>query len=321
MLFSGRAYYNLLWLERLRGNSIPAHKWEFLDYRELDFATLFSMLHEFNIFFDADTFESLSEDADSPEEFSERIEIEDKDDKRKIYLIVFELWRRLIEDKESVSIFCDELDRIVAAYETEKDDQQLLFILHKVLEILERNTCLDEPPEEIFQRLSLYIAHDLENVIYTYIDTKLKSGSEDSCLNLIEHFMPYIKEKRALKFLKLKSLPNAFYEEKEKLTIYIVSSLQENVNLSLSISILFYLIERNSAELFSELFSFLIHHISEEKPLVALLDVLVAYHRKMGQEEKQQQVYQFLQKRLSTPKKGKISPTQKNKVLSFLYNN
>lgn len=321
MLFSGRAYYNLLWLERLRGNTIPAHKWEFLDYRELDFATLFSMLHEFNIFFDADTFESLSEDADSPEEFIERVEIEDKDDKRKIYLIVFELWRRLIEDKESVSIFCDELDRIVAAYETEKDDEQLLYILYKVLEILERNTQLDEPPEAIFQKLSLYIAHDLENVIYTYIDSKLNSESEDSCIDLIDDFMPYVKEKRALKFLKLKSVPNAFHEEKEKLTIYIVSSLQEKVNVPLSISILFYLIEINNIELFSELFSFLIHYISEEKPLVSLLDVLVAYHRKRGEVEKQQQVYQFLQKRLSASKKGKISSTQKNKVLSFLYNN
>jgi hypothetical protein len=204
MAFFGRAYYNLLWLENLRGNNIPAHHWERINYRTICLESLFSMLKNLNQYLDKDSFLKISSETDSPEEFIERLDILDKELKRRCYLIVFELWRRLVKEKKSVSIICDELDKVVADYENKKDDTKLLDILMVVAEVLERNNIYQLKKEEIFERLSFFIAHDLENVIYTYIDKKIDDGFFEKPLSLLDLFTPYVKEKQPFNFLRLK---------------------------------------------------------------------------------------------------------------------
>ena len=316
MLFSGRAYYNLLWLEKLRGNTIPAKGFEILDYRKLSLAELFINLENLNIFFNEVTFSRYCEDLDSPEELIESLGLDDGDEKREGYLLCFELWRRLLPEKECVSIFCDELDRIIAKYEKDRDDEELLQTLHHLIDILDRNTVTSDSAHEIFNRLSMYIAHDLENVIFTYIDTMITDGLEDEYLALLDHFMPYVSDKRNLQFLKLKTLSNDFEEEKENLSGFLVSSLTEDLNFPLSLHLLFYLTEMRNDELFSELFATLASSTKEEDSLVALLDVLVEYHRKRGREEKEKQVTRFLQNHLGdSGKKVRVTPS---KVLALL---
>ncbi|MCH9621844.1 MAG: hypothetical protein S4CHLAM20_12720 [Chlamydiia bacterium] len=314
MLFSGRAYYNLLWLERGRGKLIPAEEWEYLDYREIETSVLFKMMHQYEIVFDTESFIEYCDELDSPEDFPETLQL-NEEDKRKVYLIAFELWRRLLP-KESISVFCDELDYTIASYEKDKNSNRLLFLLQKMRDILDQNVAFDEDPQVIFKRLCLYVAHDLENVIYTYINSQL-GESQDPYVDLLDSFMPYVKEKRALLFLKLKSI-NDVFEEKDCLMEYLCGSLQESVNFSLSVAMLFFLIEKNKDELFKELFSFLVTEIKEEKLLVTLLDVLIAYHQQMGHKDMKEQVSEFLQKKLKSNRKTKLTKVQKNKVLSFL---
>jgi hypothetical protein len=218
----------------------------------------------------------------------------------------------------SISLFCDELDRTIASYEKDRDSSKLLALLQQMVEILDRNDQVGDDALVVFKRLCLYIAHDLENVIYTYISSQIDGGLDDAYGDLLDHFMPYVKEKRALLFLKLKSMSEVFSDEKTCLMEYLVSSLQESVNFSLSIGMLFYLIERNESELFKELFSTLVFEVTEESLLVTLLDVLMAYHQQIGQMEKKSIVSEFLQKKLSKQTKAKITKVQKNKVIALL---
>ena len=51
MLFSGRAYYNLLFLHKQRGHLIPASSWELGNYREMSISSLLLRLRKYNIFF------------------------------------------------------------------------------------------------------------------------------------------------------------------------------------------------------------------------------------------------------------------------------
>ncbi|MCH9623965.1 MAG: hypothetical protein S4CHLAM27_03360 [Chlamydiia bacterium] len=318
MLFSGRGYYNLLWLQKLRNVAENGEAWESLDYRTLPLSKLWSSLSKLSFSFDKESFIAFCEPVDSPEELIQLLMPEESEEKNKVYLLIFELWRRLLPEKESVSIFADELDRKIAAYERYRDDSELLLGLGRVVEILESNTIEGEPGEAVFERLCLYVAHDLESVIYTYIDSALADSPGDSCLLLIEHFMPYVKEKRNLQFLKLKSIPVEFVEEREQLAHYLINSLQEEMSIPLAIALLFYLIDRRDKELFAELFSSIISHVSEEKVLVKLLDVLMAYHGAFGSDEKQNQVHAFLQKHLDKNQKIAISKSSKDRLLSFL---
>lgn len=296
MLFSGRAYYNLLYLQNLRGFEVNAMEWEYLDYRALDDRELFDRIQRLHYAFDKDSFIEYCQDFDSPEELIYSLETGDSELKNKLYLLLFELWRRFLPQKKSISIFADELDRKIAAYESNKDGVELLLALEEVVEILESNTLTEEPLEAIFERFCLYVAHDLESVVYTYIDSKLKSSDEDYSIDLLDHFLPYVREKRALQFLRLKSLPIDYFEERNRLTKYLCESLQEKVNVAISLPFLFYLIESKDKEHFVDLFSSLIHQVEEEGALVSLLDVLVEYHRSFGREELEQKVSAFLEK-------------------------
>ena len=319
MLFQGRAYYNLLCLERQRANYIKAEPWEYLDYRALSFDDLFASLREYNFFFDGETFEEIAAEVDAPEQLVQYLQIEDEGTERKVYLILFEIWRRLLDDRETVSIFCDELDYIISRFEEDEDDSTLLLILQQVVEILDSNVDYGSSPDKVFKRFCSYLAHDLENVIYTFIGSKIKKGEDGVFLNLLDHFIPYVSDKRQLQFLKVRALPKVFLEEKKKLLEYIVSSLQEDVNVTLSFGILFYLIGQRNKELFSELFSFLANHNNDEGVLVKLLDVLVAYHTEFGKEITKTKTFESVERALSSKEKKGLEKT-KNLILSLLTN-
>ena len=296
MLFSGRAYYNLLLLQAQRGIAVEALPWEAKDYGAIAMDCLFEEIQSLHYLFDRESFVNYCAAFDSPEEVVASIEQKECEEKNKLYLLVFELWKRLLPEKESISIFADALDRKIAEYEKSKDDEMLLEAFEQVVEILESNSIDSTPPETIFERFCLYVAHDLESVIYTYIESKICGEVEDRALDLLHHFLPYVKEKRALQFLHLKTLSHDFLEERLRLTEFLCESLQEKVNLSVAIPFLFYLIEQHHKELFIDLFSTMVNKVQEEGALVALLDVLVEYHRFFGREELTKKVSNFLER-------------------------
>ncbi len=319
MLFSGRAYYNLLWLSKLRGHHFFSENWEATDYRTLPTDSLFAELESVDIFFDSDSFILFSKNVDSPEELSELLQQEEGKVKRKTYLVVFELWRRLMPDRRSISIFCDELDRQIAIYKAGSEQDTLFTIFNEILEILDRNSASEQSPKQVFASLCLYIAHDLENVIYTYIKTNIEREDKEPYVGLIDYFLPYVREKRALQFLKLKTLSNAFDREKQRLIGYLLSSLQESINVSISIPLLLLLVEENQKELFLDHFSFLVENIMEEDKLGELLDTLLIYHQRIGQKSKQELIKQLQKSFFTTNSSGKETGEAKQKILALLY--
>src|SRR5207253_733099 len=107
-----KALYNSLRMSFLQDTEIFVEPWKIEDYRMLSFEELFLRLHKREIFVDKSTFISYANEFDTPEELAEwlaesEVATEDFD---QIYLLIFELWRRLIPEKPSVSILCDELD-------------------------------------------------------------------------------------------------------------------------------------------------------------------------------------------------------------------
>jgi hypothetical protein len=206
MLFSGRAYYNILIFNELREGKFADGSWESFDYRQMSLSEIFFSLEKLGVYFTVDSFLCYSEEIDTPEELTDKLQDENGGDKRKIYVLVFELWRRLLKEKKTISIFCDELDHTIATYETHQADANLYEGLLGVLEILYRNSPFSEAPSELFKRLSLYIAHDLENVIFTYIESKIGSPEEEKMILLLDAFLPFVGKERALKLIKLTSL-------------------------------------------------------------------------------------------------------------------
>ncbi len=122
MELSGRALYNLLRGNWLEDPSISVENWQVEDYRILSDQELFDRLQELEISLKLETFSAFAQESDGPEELVDLLtgpeysaaQIE------KIYLLIFELWRRKLPDRQTLSIFCDELDHLIDQFDKEK---------------------------------------------------------------------------------------------------------------------------------------------------------------------------------------------------------
>ena len=120
IMLQTKALYNLLRLNASEDPSLKADSWALEDLRALPMEELFSRLKPFQVQFDRRAFTQFSEQCDTPEDLCDILLPDDADDESSdpFYLLIFELWRRLIPEKQSLSIFCDELyDRFALYYQ------------------------------------------------------------------------------------------------------------------------------------------------------------------------------------------------------------
>src|SRR5262249_5498720 len=119
MQLKGKALFNLLrinWLENRQGDVKP---WQVEDLRDVDIQELFKRLKKLGLILDETTFYLYAENCNSPEEMNDHVWIEEEDieGRDQTYLLIFELWRRLLPDQLCLSIFCDELDQLIELYD------------------------------------------------------------------------------------------------------------------------------------------------------------------------------------------------------------
>src|ERR1700738_1593638 len=140
MEIQGKALYNLLKINALDNPSLAPKAWQIEDLRIVPTHMLFERLNRLNLALDETSFALYAQEADSPEDLIDFVwdetDIEGHD---RAYLLLFELWRRLLPKKQTLSIFCDELDYLIDKYDRGmlEDDEPLedaLTILEDVLD-------------------------------------------------------------------------------------------------------------------------------------------------------------------------------------------
>lgn len=116
-----KALYNLLRLNAAEDPLIQAESWALEDLRALPLEELFARLNRRGVQLDRSRFLEFANKCDTPEDLTDLL-LPDEEDKARdpFYLIVFELWRRLLPERPSLSIFCDELDYQIALYDQEQ---------------------------------------------------------------------------------------------------------------------------------------------------------------------------------------------------------
>ena len=176
MSFEGRAFYNLLRMDGAEEYLKDIKDWQILNYRALKLSELFQLLEKEGVHLNPDSFQLYAEKCVSPEEIVDTL-LADQEDIEKLdraYLVIFELWRRLCKDKQSLSVFCDELDYQIEKYDNEEGDEEVMQEMLTELEsILDQSVDGGEDPKVIFQVISDFVAHDLEDFIYDFASAQL----------------------------------------------------------------------------------------------------------------------------------------------------
>ncbi len=191
-----KALYNALKFRTLEHNE-PAKvlSWQIADLREVTLDALFQDLNKLGCNLDKQTFLVYAEECDSPEDMVEIVssaqEEEEPELLDRIYLILFELWRRLIPERPSISILCDELDRAIFSYDLGHEDAEIVWdALEPVLEIVQLSVDQGMNVQEAFGAIEANCAHDLRRFFTDFILDLLDSRSIQDAEDLFNRLKP-----------------------------------------------------------------------------------------------------------------------------------
>lgn len=253
MQIQSRALYNLLRMNWLEDATLKVEPWQVEDYRALREAELFSRLKSLDIVLSKESFLAYAENCETPEDLVDCLWLKEEDalGMDKVYLLVFELWRRFLPERQSLSIFCDELDFRIFLYDANalKDDEPIQEILAVLESVLEENVDKGVEPQEVFQLVAGYCAHDLESFIYDYISEQIDQKNGLFASELLDGFYPYIANEEWFEFLKIRLLAETDAEGASLMLSGLVEELQEKPDSGLLLEIDSFLKNANWSEI------------------------------------------------------------------------
>lgn len=204
-----RALYHLLRMNWLQEPHLSIEPWQVEDYRSLPLTSLFERLRSFGLSLNRASFIAHADVCDSPEDLTEHLigsdslttPLEDQ-----VYLMIFELWRRLMAEKPSLSILCNELDYQIHLYDQElgRDPLALQEALEQFIKILDKNVDEGISPPEALKLISAYCANDIETFLYDFISDQIDEEHESYAHELLEAFDLYLGKNDWFKLLRLR---------------------------------------------------------------------------------------------------------------------
>ncbi len=285
MSTKGRALFNLIRASWLEDPSLSVEPWQVEDLRSVPEEQLFERLKGFNISLDEVSFKGYADNCESPEELSEMLWVGEDEPERadQAYLLLFELWRRLLPHRQSLSIFCDELDRLVDLYDQEQmeNEEPLQDALSELERILDTNVDQGQESSALFEAVSEFCAHDLESFLYDYATDQIDAGESIYASELVDGFYEYVSDTLFFDFLHARLMIDS---DEEEAFISIERILKEEPALDLLFDILDLLAHRDNSRLFWIAMRQTQTLIASEEDLQLLLELAESYLRRRSLE-------------------------------------
>jgi hypothetical protein len=302
MQIERRALYNSLRMNWLRDPKIAALPWQVEDYRILPVQTLFDRLQALEICLDRVSFLALSENVETPEDLTDDLVADSDVDAIKqdqIYLIIFELWRRLVPEKQNISIFCDELDHHIDLYDRglTESSESIQDILANFAILLDENTDEGGSPNEAFLSLTNACAHDIETFLYDFIADQIDSKHESYASELLDDFSPYISDTKWFDLLKIRLLAISEAPHDGHLMRRISHEAVENPDLEFNFEVLASLVQGGAPEVFRFFVNQSVPLLDSEEDFQDLLVICADYFHFLDREQKEQEVQSIIDKR------------------------
>jgi hypothetical protein len=201
MQFNGRGFYNTL----VFSSSQAHHPWQIDDYKKYSLQELFEKLKTLDIPLNPALFKSYAETATSPEDLADILSSVDEGEPlyEQAYLLIFELWQRLCPHKQSLSLFCDQLDRLIHSYQQELPvADELIKALDELSKIFENFLIQGLSTEEAQEVLASYLSYNLDHFLYEFFSDLIESGEMTLAFELIYALYDTCQDKLGLDLLK-----------------------------------------------------------------------------------------------------------------------
>lgn len=284
-----RALYHLLRMNWLQESNLSVEPWQVEDLRALPLNELFERLKADKIRLDRVSFIAYADECDSPEELCDHLTADqtlatDKEDQ--IYLLVFELWRRLMSEKPSLSIVCNELDYQIFLYDQGELDNPFALqdaIAH-FIQILEENVDEGIDEEEAFKLLSSYCANDVETFLYDFISEQIDEENESYASELLDDFEVYIKNNKWFKLLNFRISEKNQAKSAQRIAQEIIEDYLDEKEIDFNLEFLSVMAEIADYAIFSHVLKQTLPLITKEEEFQDLLALAMDYLQRIDYE-------------------------------------
>jgi hypothetical protein len=319
MLFERKALYNLLRMNYLRDPMLEVEAWQVEDYRSLDQDELFARLEALGIVLDRESFSAYVDNSETPEELtdclvSEEMDVQTQD---KIYLLIFELWRRLAPEHLAVSVFCDELDHLIYLYDRGElgDEEVMQDTLANLENILDQGADEGVDPIEVFATISASCANDLETFLYDFISEEVDSDNYDYASELIDSFYDYISDVKWFDFLRARVTGAGDMNAANEIIEQIWGETVDEPNLELNFEILSFMVQGGNQVLWLKIFKASLDLLEFEEDFKDILTICADYCKRIDQESSEQEILQIIERRKSIPIENEFTTKDSDAML------
>lgn len=297
-----KALYNSLRMNWLQDPSMKVEQWQVEDYRGVTLSSLFERLKKQTIDLDQKSFLTFSDDCNSPEDLTEFLIGDDEveaDVEDKIYLLVFEIWRRLIPEKPSLSIFCDELDNQIYLYDNGQltEQEHLQTLLEQLSVTLDENVDQGIEPKEAFELISGYCANDIETFLYDYISDQIDQENVFYAQDLLEGFQIYLKGNKWFSLLRARLMSCSSIGAAHKLLGQLIEEYAEEGDLEFNLELLSLTVNIGPHGFFQDIVKISIPFMTKEEDFQDLLGICIDYYHRLDMDETENSIQEITKKR------------------------
>lgn len=308
-----RALYHLLRMNWLNEPALPVEPWQVEDYRSLPLSSLFERLTPFQISLDRISFIAYADECDSPEDLTEHLAADrslQTTEEDQIYLLVFELWRRLMSEKPSLSILCNELDYQICLYDNQELDNPfgLQDAIAHFVQVLDENVDQGIAAEEAWQLISPYCANDLETFLYDFIAEQIDEDNESYAHELLDDFEAYLEDNKWFKLLRIRLFEKDQSKTAQLLTQEVIEEHLNENDLEFNLEFLSVIADSGDHSHFREVIKQTLPLIKHEEEFQDLLAIAMDFFHRLDLEKQEMSLKTMLDARSSRLMEASFDP-------------
>jgi hypothetical protein len=302
MELNRRALYNSLRMNWVLNPTLEVKTWQVEDYRAMPLDQLFERLEDMDIRLDKASLAAFADSVDNPEDLAEALlhdSTQAMDVQDQVYLILFELWRRLLPEKPCLSILCDEIDYQIHLYDQEQasNNEGMTDALADLQVVLDENIDAGADPHAVFDCINAGCANDLEGFLHDFISDQIDDCNYSYASELLEGFSTYLSDVKWSEFLRARLVAISNPTEANAIVKQLVNGKNTGSDLEFNLEVLSFLVSFGERETFERLLKRSADLLQLEDDFQAMLSIAADFYHRLDAEEIEKSLQSMLEKR------------------------
>lgn len=312
MEMNRRALYNSLRMNWVMDPALAVEAWQVEDYRAIPLDQLFERLEDRDIRLSKSTFAAFADSVDDPEELTESIlhdSSEDMEVQDQIYLIIFELWRRLLPEKPCLSVLCDEIDHQIHLHDQGHgaNGEGIADSLADLQVVLDENTDAGADPHEAFDCINSGCANDVETFLHDYISEQIDEDNYSYATELLDGFSSYLHDVKWFEFLRARLVAVSDQEEANRIVKELIADKHAEPDLELNLEVLSFLVTIGDRDTFENIAKQTLGLLQVEEDFQALVSISADFYHRLDKEKIETSLQSILKQRQKHHSEKKIN--------------